>query len=58
MTSLWVKDNQNFERSCMITCALSGVVANRAQCAATGQVYHRAPRAGEACSFRGLCSRS
>jgi 3-keto-5-aminohexanoate cleavage enzyme len=32
MSSLWVKDNQNFERPCMITAALSGVVANRAQC--------------------------
>lgn len=34
MASLWTKDNQNYERPCMITCALSGVVANRAQCAA------------------------
>jgi 3-keto-5-aminohexanoate cleavage enzyme len=34
MPSLWVKDNQDFERSCMITCALSGVVANRDQCPA------------------------
>jgi 3-keto-5-aminohexanoate cleavage enzyme len=32
MPSLWIKDNQDFERSCMITCALSGVVANRDQC--------------------------
>lgn len=32
MGSMWVKDNQNYERSCMITAALSGVVANRAQC--------------------------
>jgi uncharacterized protein (DUF849 family) len=32
--SLWIKENQNFERSAMITCALSGVVANRAQCPA------------------------
>ncbi len=32
MSSFWVKRNQDFERSCMITCALSGVVANRAQC--------------------------
>jgi len=32
--SLWIKDNQNFERPCMITCALSGVVANRDQCPA------------------------
>jgi len=34
MTSLWIRENQNFERSCMITCALSGVVANREQCPA------------------------
>jgi 3-keto-5-aminohexanoate cleavage enzyme len=34
MASLWIKDNFNFERPCMITCALSGVVANRAQCPA------------------------
>ncbi|MDY0003009.1 MAG: 3-keto-5-aminohexanoate cleavage protein, partial [Polyangia bacterium] len=34
MTSLWTKDNQDYERPCMITCALSGVVANRAQCPA------------------------
>ncbi|MCA1959732.1 MAG: 3-keto-5-aminohexanoate cleavage protein [Desulfomonile sp.] len=32
MSSMWVKENQNYERPCMITCALSGVVANRAQC--------------------------
>ena len=32
MSSLWIKDNQDFERPCMITCALSGVVANRNQC--------------------------
>jgi 3-keto-5-aminohexanoate cleavage enzyme len=32
MSSFWVKENQDFERSCMITCALSGVVANQAQC--------------------------
>lgn len=32
MSSLWVRENQDFERSCMITCALSGVVANRDQC--------------------------
>ncbi len=32
--SLWIKENQNFERSAMITCALSGVVANRDQCPA------------------------
>jgi 3-keto-5-aminohexanoate cleavage enzyme len=32
MASMWVKDNQNYERPCMITAALSGVVANRAQC--------------------------
>jgi uncharacterized protein (DUF849 family) len=29
---MWIKDNQNYERPCMVTCALSGVVANRAQC--------------------------
>ena len=34
MPSLWIKDNFNYERSSMITCALSGVVANRAQCPA------------------------
>ncbi len=34
VSSLWIKDNFNFERPCMITCALSGVVANRAQCPA------------------------
>lgn len=34
MSSLWIRENQNFERTCMITCALSGVVANRAQCPA------------------------
>ncbi|MBM4315648.1 MAG: 3-keto-5-aminohexanoate cleavage protein [Deltaproteobacteria bacterium] len=34
MASLWIKDNFDFERPCMITCALSGVVANRAQCPA------------------------
>jgi len=32
MSSMWIRENQNYERSCMITCALSGVVANRAQC--------------------------
>ncbi|MDQ7781437.1 MAG: 3-keto-5-aminohexanoate cleavage protein [Desulfomonilaceae bacterium] len=32
MSSLWIKENQDFERPCIITCALSGVVANRAQC--------------------------
>ncbi|MFH2009275.1 MAG: 3-keto-5-aminohexanoate cleavage protein [bacterium] len=32
--SLWIRDNQNYERSAMITCALSGVVANRDQCPA------------------------
>jgi len=32
MVSFWVTDNHNYERSCMITCALSGVVANRNQC--------------------------
>ncbi|MEW6351952.1 MAG: 3-keto-5-aminohexanoate cleavage protein [Thermodesulfobacteriota bacterium] len=34
MSSFWLKENQNYERSCMITCALSGVVANREQCPA------------------------
>ncbi len=34
MSSMWIRENQNFERKCMITCALSGVVANRAQCPA------------------------
>ncbi|MBI5249763.1 MAG: 3-keto-5-aminohexanoate cleavage protein [Desulfomonile tiedjei] len=34
MSSMWIKDNRNFERPCMITCALSGVVANREQCPA------------------------
>ncbi len=34
MPSLWIKENQNYERPCMITCALSGVVANRDQCPA------------------------
>jgi 3-keto-5-aminohexanoate cleavage enzyme len=32
MKSLWTKTNKDFERPCMVTCALSGVVANRAQC--------------------------
>lgn len=32
--ALWTKDNQDYGRPCMITCALSGVVANRAQCPA------------------------
>src|SRR5512138_3733861 len=30
----WTRANQDPERPCMITCALSGVVANRAQCPA------------------------
>ena len=34
MSSLWIQENQDFERPCMITCALSGVVADRAQCPA------------------------
>jgi len=34
MGSMWIRDNQDYERPCMITCALSGVVANRAQCSA------------------------
>ena len=32
--SLWITENHNYERPCMITCALSGVVANRDQCPA------------------------
>jgi len=32
MTSLWITENHDYERSCMVTCALSGVVANRMQC--------------------------
>ena len=32
MASFWITENRNYERSCMITCALSGVVANRDQC--------------------------
>ncbi|HTP53014.1 MAG TPA: 3-keto-5-aminohexanoate cleavage protein [Anaeromyxobacteraceae bacterium] len=32
--ALWTRTNQDYERPCMITCALSGVVANRAQCPA------------------------
>lgn len=31
---MWTKPNFDYGRPCMITCALSGVVANRAQCAA------------------------
>ena len=31
---LWTRGNLDPERPCMITCALSGVVANRAQCPA------------------------
>jgi uncharacterized protein (DUF849 family) len=34
MTSMWVRENQDFERPAMITCALSGVLANRDQCPA------------------------
>ena len=34
MSSLWITENHNYERPCMITCALSGVVANRDQCPA------------------------
>lgn len=34
MASLWITENHNYERSCMVTCALSGVVANRNQCPA------------------------
>jgi 3-keto-5-aminohexanoate cleavage enzyme len=32
--ALWTRTNEDPERACMITCALSGVVANRAQCPA------------------------
>ncbi len=34
MASFWITENHNYERPCMITCALSGVVANRDQCPA------------------------
>jgi 3-keto-5-aminohexanoate cleavage enzyme len=34
MSSWWVTENHDYERSCMITCALSGVVADRTQCPA------------------------
>lgn len=34
MSSMWSRDNQDFERPVMITCALSGVLANRKQCPA------------------------
>lgn len=34
MGSLWIRENQDYEKSCIITCALSGVVANRDQCPA------------------------
>ena len=34
MASLWITENHDYERACMITCALSGVVANRDQCPA------------------------
>uniref|UniRef100_A0A7C4AT72 3-keto-5-aminohexanoate cleavage protein n=1 Tax=Desulfomonile tiedjei TaxID=2358 RepID=A0A7C4AT72_9BACT len=32
MPSLWTRENQDYGKSCIVTCALSGVVANRAQC--------------------------
>ncbi|HYQ81627.1 MAG TPA: 3-keto-5-aminohexanoate cleavage protein, partial [Anaeromyxobacteraceae bacterium] len=32
--ALWTRPNQDPQRSCMITCALSGVVADRTQCPA------------------------
>jgi 3-keto-5-aminohexanoate cleavage enzyme len=32
--SLWITENHDYERACMITCAMSGVVANRDQCPA------------------------
>ena len=34
MRSFWKSANHDFERTCMITCALSGLVANRDQCPA------------------------
>lgn len=34
MPSLWTRENQDWERPCIITCALTGVVANRKQCPA------------------------
>ena len=34
MASFWITENHDYERPCMITCALSGVVANRNQCPA------------------------
>jgi 3-keto-5-aminohexanoate cleavage enzyme len=34
MSSFWITENHDFERTCMITCALSGVVADRNQCPA------------------------
>ena len=34
MTLLFAKENLNPEKPCIITCALSGVVANRNQCPA------------------------
>ncbi len=34
MSPMWKQENQDYGRPCMITCALSGVVANRAQCPA------------------------
>ena len=34
MASFWATENHDYERSCMITCALSGVVADRKQCPA------------------------
>jgi 3-keto-5-aminohexanoate cleavage enzyme len=34
MSAFWVTENHDYERPCMITCALSGVVANRNQCPA------------------------
>lgn len=34
MASFWITENHNYERPCMITCALSGVVTNRDQCPA------------------------
>jgi uncharacterized protein (DUF849 family) len=33
-SSFWISENHDYERPCMVTCALSGVVANRDQCPA------------------------
>lgn len=46
MSAFWVTENHDYERPCMITCALSGVVANRNQCPAIP--YKPEEYAGEA----------